>query len=73
MKSPFKIAPLLFCTLIFGVLLINQFAPASSARNSSVVIVANAGPDLTVYAGEPVRLDGTNSVGRRESTTSDVR
>ena len=71
MKSPFKIAPLLFCTLIFGVLLINQFAPASSARNSSVVIVANAGPDLTVYAGEPVRLDGTNSVGYSRESLAD--
>ena len=33
--------------------------------------VANAGPDITVYAGEPVRLDGSASTGYSRESLSD--
>src|SRR5829696_8677673 len=71
MNPPLKIAYLLFCTLIFGVLFTNQFSARSSASNYSNLAVANAGPDFTVYAGEPLRLDGTNSAGYSSESLAD--
>lgn len=71
MKSPLKIASILSCTLISGVLFTNQFAPQISAFNYTPPLVANAGPDVTVYAGEPLRMDGTNSIGYSRESLAD--
>jgi PKD repeat protein len=66
MKSPLNITSMLFCTLIAGVLFTGLFAPATEATFFLPTVSAasaNAGPDITVYAGESVRLDGAASTG----------
>lgn len=65
MNFPRNIRAMFSCTLITGVLLANLLAPSAGATFNfqPSAAVANAGPDLTVYAGESVRLDGTASTG----------
>src|SRR5688572_12891710 len=74
MKFPLNIPVMLICALIAGVLFAGLLAPASEATFVLPTLSAssaNAGPDVTVYAGEPVRLDGTASTGYSRESLSD--
>src|SRR5829696_8487298 len=65
MKFATNIRAMFLCTLLTGSLAICMMtAPAAKAKldpQPMTIATANAGPDLTVYAGESVRLDGTGS------------
>ncbi|HKP68476.1 MAG TPA: PKD domain-containing protein, partial [Pyrinomonadaceae bacterium] len=72
MSRTLTVVSVLCCTIISALIVTNQLAPKSAAQKSSLLsLVANAGPDVTVYAGEPLRLDGSNSLGYSRESLAD--
>ena len=64
MKCYIEGRTILLCTLVFGALVAGLVVPARVATlNVRSAATANAGPDITVYVGEAVRLDGGGSYG----------